>query len=187
MPTAAAAALSRVDDKSAVRRQHGIDIHLRCRELGCAAAALDENASSVAINAERLTVRGDRARQQSKGGQNMQGQNMASCFGWMNRKALAAAILARPAQSSYQGGDNIANPRQQRMAKLNLSVAVGDYDRTRALIDGSVAIDGVDPVYMTLVPEEIFFRAFRAEEFDICELSLSSYTVKTAQNDCPYI
>ena len=47
------------------------------------------------------------------------------------------------------------------MAKLNLSVAVGDYDRTRALIDGSVQIDGVDPVYMTLVPEEIFFRAFR--------------------------
>src|SRR6202158_5557401 len=73
------------------------------------------------------------------------------------------------------------------MAKLNLSVAVGDYDRTRALIDGSVAIDGVDPVYMTLVPEEIFFRACRAAEFDICELSLSSYTVKTAQNDCPYI
>src|ERR1700756_2890977 len=73
------------------------------------------------------------------------------------------------------------------MAKLNLSVAVGDYDRTRALIDGNVQIDGVDPVYMTLVPEEIFFRAFRAAEFDICELSLSSYTVKTAQNDCPYI
>src|SRR5215468_3337687 len=63
------------------------------------------------------------------------------------------------------------------MAKLNLSVAVGDYDRTRALIDGSVQIDGVDPVYMTLVPEEIFFRVFRAAEFDICELSLSSYTV----------
>jgi len=73
------------------------------------------------------------------------------------------------------------------MAKLNLSVAVGDYDRTRPLIDGAVQIDGVDPVFMNLVPEEIFFRAFRAAEFDICELSLSSYTVKTAQNDCPYI
>ena len=73
------------------------------------------------------------------------------------------------------------------MAKLNLSVAIGEYDRTRALIDGSVAIDGVDPVYMPLVPEEIFFRAFRAAEFDICELSLSSYAVKTAQGDCPYI
>jgi 4,5-dihydroxyphthalate decarboxylase len=73
------------------------------------------------------------------------------------------------------------------MAKLELSVAVGDYDRTRALIDGSVAIDGIDPIYMTLGPEEIFFRAFRAAEFDICELSLSSYTVKTAQNNCAYI
>ena len=61
------------------------------------------------------------------------------------------------------------------MAKLNLSVAVGDYDRNRALFDGTVQIDGVDPVYMQLVPEEIFFRAFRATEFDICELSLSSY------------
>ena len=46
------------------------------------------------------------------------------------------------------------------MAKLELSVAVGDYDRTRALIDGSVAIDGVNPIYMTLVPEEIFFAPF---------------------------
>ena len=76
MPTAAAAALSGVYDKTAVRRQHGIDIHLRPRELGCAAAAFDKNASTVAVNADRLTVRGDRARQQSKGGQNMQGQNM---------------------------------------------------------------------------------------------------------------
>jgi 4,5-dihydroxyphthalate decarboxylase len=40
---------------------------------------------------------------------------------------------------------------------------------------------------MTLSPEEIFFRAFRKVEFDICELSLSSFTVKTAQGDCPYI
>jgi 4,5-dihydroxyphthalate decarboxylase len=73
------------------------------------------------------------------------------------------------------------------MAKLNLSVAVGDYDRTRALVDGSVRIDGVDPVYMTLSPEEIFFRAFRNAEFDVCELSLSSFTVKTANGDCPYV
>jgi 4,5-dihydroxyphthalate decarboxylase len=73
------------------------------------------------------------------------------------------------------------------MSKLDLSVAIGDYDRTRPLIDGNVTIDGVDPVFMNLVPEEIFFRAFRAAEFDICELSLSSYAVKTANNDCPYI
>jgi 4,5-dihydroxyphthalate decarboxylase len=73
------------------------------------------------------------------------------------------------------------------MAKLNLSVAVGPYDRTRALIDGTVQIDGVKPACMTLSPEEIFFRAFRQAEFDICELSLSSFTVKTAQGNCPYV
>jgi hypothetical protein len=31
------------------------------------------------------------------------------------------------------------------MTKLTLSVAVGEYDRTRALTDGSVSIDGVAP------------------------------------------
>lgn len=73
------------------------------------------------------------------------------------------------------------------MAKLALSVAVGDYDRTRPLIDGTVRIDGVDPVVMTLSPEEIFFRAFRDAPFDICELSLSSFAVKTAAGGCPYV
>ena len=54
---------------------------------------------------------------------------------------------------------------------------MGDYDRTRALLDGRVQIDGVDPVCMTLSPEETFFRAFRGVEFDISELSFSSYLV----------
>src|SRR5262245_35491811 len=74
-----------------------------------------------------------------------------------------------------------------KMAKLNLSVAVRDYDRTRPLTDGTVQIDGVDPVFMALDPEEIFFRAFRHAEFDICELSMSSFTVKTAQGNNPYV
>ena len=73
------------------------------------------------------------------------------------------------------------------MTKLTLSLAVGPYDRTRALTDGTVPIDGVNPACMLLSPEEIFFRAFRNAEFDICELSLSSFTVKTAQGNCPYV
>ena len=48
-------------------------------------------------------------------------------------------------------------------------------------------IDGVDPVFMTLPPEEIFFRAFRSIDFDICELSMSSFTVNTAERNCPYV
>jgi 4,5-dihydroxyphthalate decarboxylase len=73
------------------------------------------------------------------------------------------------------------------MTKLQFSFAIGNYDRTRALIDSAVTIDGIDPVYMILVPEEIFFRAFRAAEFDICELSLSSYAIQTVRGECSYI
>lgn len=73
------------------------------------------------------------------------------------------------------------------MSKLQLSVAIGDYDRTRPLIDRAVQIDGVDPIFMTLSPEEIFFRAMRNAEFDICELSMSSFVLRTARGDSPYV
>lgn len=73
------------------------------------------------------------------------------------------------------------------MARLQLSIAMGDYDRTRALLDGNVLVDGVDPVYMTLSPEEIFFRAFRNTEFDIAEMSFSSYLVKASQGQNAYV
>jgi len=44
--------------------------------------------------------------------------------------------------------------RVASMSKLRLSVAVGHYDRVRPLMDGAVQIDGVDPVFMNLPPEE---------------------------------
>ena len=73
------------------------------------------------------------------------------------------------------------------MSKLQLSVAVGPYDRMRPLVDAEVQIEGVDPTFMLQEPEEIFFRAFRHADYDICELSLSSYCVKTAAGTSPYI
>lgn len=73
------------------------------------------------------------------------------------------------------------------MGDLKLSIAMGDYDRTRALYDGRVRIDGVDPTCMLLSPEEMFFRAFRHQAFDISELSLSSYSISVARGDPHYI
>jgi len=64
---------------------------------------------------------------------------------------------------------------------------MGDYDRNRALFDGRVQIDGCEPTYMLLNPEEMFFRAMRSQDFDITELSLSSYLVKHSRGECPYI
>ena len=71
--------------------------------------------------------------------------------------------------------------------KLPLSIAMGDYDRTRPLVDGRALIDGVDPIYLLLTPEEMFFRAFRHADFDVCELSLSSFALRTARGDNPYV
>jgi 4,5-dihydroxyphthalate decarboxylase len=66
-------------------------------------------------------------------------------------------------------------------------VAIGDYDRNRPLIDGAVRIDGVEPICMLLSPEEIFFRAFRQQAFDVCEMSFSSYVVSVARGDPHYV
>jgi 4,5-dihydroxyphthalate decarboxylase len=64
---------------------------------------------------------------------------------------------------------------------------MGDYDRNRALYDGRVQIDGCNPVYMLQSPEEMFFRAMRSRDFDVTELSFSSYLVKHSRGESPYI
>jgi 4,5-dihydroxyphthalate decarboxylase len=63
------------------------------------------------------------------------------------------------------------------VARLNLTLACGDYDRTRAIRTGEVQPDGVDLNVVTLAPEEMFYRMARFREFDVSELSLSTYTV----------
>jgi 4,5-dihydroxyphthalate decarboxylase len=71
--------------------------------------------------------------------------------------------------------------------KLPLCVACWDYDRTRALFDGRVQIEGCEPNYLSLPVEETFFRALRSAEFDIAELSLSSYTMLRSRGQAPYV
>ena len=78
-------------------------------------------------------------------------------------------------------------PHNDAMTSLGLSIAIGDYDRTRALLDGSIPIDGVQPTFLALEPEEMFFRALRHAEFDVCELSMSSYCAQVARGVCGYI
>jgi hypothetical protein len=61
------------------------------------------------------------------------------------------------------------------MSRVPLSLACWDYDRTRALADGSVRPEGLDLTYLNLPVEETFFRMLRHHEFDAAEMSLSSY------------
>lgn len=63
------------------------------------------------------------------------------------------------------------------MSQLRMSLGCWNYDRTRALMDGSVQPQGIDLNYLNMPVEETFFRMLRHQEFDAAEMSLSSYTV----------
>jgi len=70
---------------------------------------------------------------------------------------------------------------------LSLSLACQDTDRTRAILDGRIGVDGCRLDIVTAPAEEIFQRAFRHREFDVSELSLSSHLITTARGESAYI
>jgi len=71
--------------------------------------------------------------------------------------------------------------------KLAISLACGPYDRTRAILDGRVGIEGCEVAASGLEPEEMFFRAYRYQDFDVTELSLSTHMLTTARGDSPFV
>ena len=73
------------------------------------------------------------------------------------------------------------------MSKLRLSLGCWNYDRTRALMDGSVQPDGIDLNYLNMPVEETFFRMLRHQEFDAAEMSLSSYSVSLSRSERPFV
>ena len=73
------------------------------------------------------------------------------------------------------------------MAKLKLTLACGSYDRTSALMDGTIQPEGIDLNYIPLGPGEIFWRMLNNGEFDASEMSLSTYTILRSQGDTRFI
>lgn len=73
------------------------------------------------------------------------------------------------------------------MAEIGLTVGCWDYDRTCALLDGRVGIEGCRVIPVTISPEDSFPRAVSRAELDVSELSLSSYLLQISRGDCPYV
>jgi 4,5-dihydroxyphthalate decarboxylase len=73
------------------------------------------------------------------------------------------------------------------MSKLRLTLAVADYDRTKAIFQGRVPIEGVDLVPLAVAAEECFHRSFKFQEFDIAEISMSSHTATISRGEHHYI
>lgn len=69
----------------------------------------------------------------------------------------------------------------------DLQIAVGDYDRTRPLIDGTIGFSGFATKVVTGDLEEIFAEAFQNATFDVTELSFSNYLIASSRGECQYI
>ncbi len=73
------------------------------------------------------------------------------------------------------------------MGTLRLTLACWDYDRTRALAEGRVRIEGVELLYLSLPPEETFWGMLRHQEFEISELSFSSYIIARSRGEDRFV
>ena len=72
------------------------------------------------------------------------------------------------------------------MVEIPVTIACGNYDRTEAIRDGRVKVEGCAVTYLPLYPEEIFHRVFKFQEFDISEMSFSSYIRTVAAGTSAY-
>jgi 4,5-dihydroxyphthalate decarboxylase len=69
---------------------------------------------------------------------------------------------------------------------LTVTLACGTYDRVRALHDGSVGIAAATVVPVAIESEDLFPRVVSRADFDITEMSLSSYLVEVSRGAGAY-
>ena len=75
-----------------------------------------------------------------------------------------------------------------KMAQPTITLAVQDYDHTRALVDGAVPVEGFALKVVTLSPpSQIFLRMLNREEFDASEMSLSNYMIALGHGDMRFV
>ena len=69
------------------------------------------------------------------------------------------------------------------MSNIKLSLAIGDYDHVRDLLDGSVRAEGIDLTVLRLPIEEIFYRFVKNREWDVSETSFGKVVSLVSQDD----
>jgi 4,5-dihydroxyphthalate decarboxylase len=72
------------------------------------------------------------------------------------------------------------------MPDVPITVASGDYDRVRALRDGTIGIAGCSVTYSTVEANALFIRNLKNQEFDVSEMSFSTYITLKARDTHRY-
>ena len=73
------------------------------------------------------------------------------------------------------------------MPNLQLSLAIGEYDHVRDVLDGTVPVAGVDLTVMRLPVEEIFYRSTFFREFDVSEMSFGKIIALASRDDHGFV
>lgn len=69
------------------------------------------------------------------------------------------------------------------MSNKRLSLACSLSDRTQPLYNGQVQPEGIDLNFVALEVEEVFWRVLKYQEFDVSEMSMSSYLIAKDRKD----
>ena len=69
---------------------------------------------------------------------------------------------------------------------LTVTLACGTYDRVRGLLDGTVGVAGCTVVPVAMEAEELLPRVVGHADFDITEMSLSSYLIEVSRGSGAY-
>jgi 4,5-dihydroxyphthalate decarboxylase len=73
------------------------------------------------------------------------------------------------------------------MARLSLTLAAGNVDRVRPLVDGRVRPEGIDLNFIPLDAEESFWRMTQFQDFDASEMSGTAYIIERSRPNPRFI
>src|SRR5438128_719405 len=73
------------------------------------------------------------------------------------------------------------------MNRIQLTLALGDYDHTHDVAYGIVQPEGLEIRYFNLPVEEIFFRFIKFREWDVSEMSFAKYVALVSQDDPGFV
>ena len=102
------------------------------------------------------------------------------------RRLDALCVLSGP---DIDARTAILQPTVGRSTLVNvrLSMCLSSNPRTRPLLEGRMAADGIDLAISTAHPSEMFWRQLHFSEFDISEMSCSALFMAVANGDTRWV
>lgn len=103
----------------------------------------------------------------------------------LGASGAAAAALLRTRPSAAARAPAII--RRRAMADIRLSAGLSNNARLRPVVEGRVQPQGIDLTITTSGVTELFWRQLHFAEFDVSEMSNSSYIITVARGDTRFV